>query len=702
MMRPLSIVGIALLWTAACCWAALAQQAEGQPTFRAQFRRQLQELLPGMGAENIPDRRDSQQKFQEVCFQLGAPGREADRAEACEVIAQALGTDLATPARIWLLKQLEYLGRAESVDAVAASLDDADPHVRDAARRALQNNPAPEANAKLLAKLPASSGTWRVGLINSLGARGDHASVGALVKLLGDEDQAAVAPAANALGKIGGPEATEALAAALPGASGELIASIADALLRCADKLLAQRNTDQAGDIYKQLYNPQMPRPIRLAALQGMLNAAGSNATRMILELLAGDDKDEQAIAAGQVENVLGSGALRASEKAFSELPTSGKVLLLAALAVQSDKSAMPVAVKAAESDNPDLRLAGIRALANLGDVSVVPMLIDFISGGGQVAGPAKDSLQQLVGDGVDEAIVDALTEAKVPVRGTLIEVIHARKAMVAVPALLKEAEHQDSGIRSRAVRALGDLARGEHVPEMIKLLLKSEKGRQRDEIEKAIMFVCNRIPEEDRRADPVLAALSRADLDQCCVLLPLLGRIGGNKALEAIQSAIKGDVSRGKEEIQEAGIRALCNWPDATVADELLKIAESSDNKSHRISTLRAYIRVITLPSQRPAKKTLGLLKKAMELAAGDDERRLILSRASSVRDIETLRFVVPYLDQESLAAQASRAVVELAHHRELREPNKAEFDKALKKVIRICEDRKLVDRARQYMEGL
>jgi len=240
-----------------------------------QFKQQLERLLPGMGAERIPDRRDPQQQFQQICLKLGAPGREAERTAACEVIAEALATRLAKPARIWLLKQLEYIGRAECVDAVAASFDDPDAHVRDAARRALQNNPTPQVGARLRAGLRDAQDTWRVGLINSLGARRDGAAVGALADLLAAGDEATAAAAANALGKIGGPHATKALAAALPRAPDQLKVRFADAYLRCADKLLAAGNKDAAMAVYKQLSTPDSPQAIRLAAAQGMLNAAG-------------------------------------------------------------------------------------------------------------------------------------------------------------------------------------------------------------------------------------------------------------------------------------------------------------------------------------------------------------------------------------------------------------------------------------------
>ena len=60
-----------------------------------------------------------------------------------------------------------------------------------------------------------------------------------------------------------------------------------------------------------------------------------------------------------------------------------------------------------------------------------------------------------------------------------------------------------------------------------------------------------------------------------------------------------------------------------------------------------------------------------------------------------------MPYLNQPAFAQEACGTVVELAHHRELREPNKAEFDKALDVVIRIGKDPGVVDRAKRYKKG-
>ena len=81
-------------------------------------------------------------------------------------------------------------------------------------------------------------------------------------------------------------------------------------------------------------------------------------------------------------------------------------------------------------------------------------------------------------------------------------------------------------------------------------------------------------------------------------------------------------------------------------------------------------------------------MLKRAMELASSDEQKALVLKRASAIRSLETLRFVAPYMDQPEFTQLACKTVVELAHHKDLRQPNKAEFNKALDKVIAPSKD--------------
>jgi len=261
----------------------------------------------------------------------------------------------------------------------------------------------------------------------------------------------------------------------------------------------------------------------------------------------------------------------------------------------------------------------------------------------------------------------------------------------------LKEAVHASPEVRARAMAALANLGRPGDLGAMVAAALRAEKGPERDNAEKAVMLVCEQVPDAARRAEPVVAVFRKSAPAERADLLPLLGRIGGPAARQIVQEALDGQDAA----LREAAVRGLCNWPDASVAEELLKLAKEAGEARHRVWALRALVRVVSLPGDRSDDRRLAALKQAMPLAARDEDRRLILERASAVRIVDCLRFVAPYMDQPALAEAACHAVVELAHHRGLRDPNKKEFEAALQKVLKTSKDAATRDRAKRYLHG-
>jgi hypothetical protein len=115
----------------------------------------------------------------------------------------------------------------------------------------------------------------------------------------------------------------------------------------------------------------------------------------------------------------------------------------------------------------------------------------------------------------------------------------------------------------------------------------------------------------------------------------------------------------------------------------------------------VRAVIRVAPLPDGRSDGQRLELLQQAMAMSTRDAERTLVLQRAAAIRTVQSLRFVLYYLDRPAYAQHASQTVVELAHHRGLRELHKAEFDEALDRVIGTSKDATVIERANRYKKG-
>lgn len=207
-----------------------------------------------------------------------------------------------------------------------------------------------------------------------------------------------------------------------------------------------------------------------------------------------------------------------------------------------------------------------------------------------------------------------------------------ARRAVDSVPALLAAAEDAEPAVRMAAMAALGQLAAPESVADLLTGVLKAKPGPEREAAEKAVMFVCNRAKAPEKRAEPLLAAWAKRSEDDRTALLPTLGRVGGPAAMKIIEAAM----ADKNPQRREAGFQALCLWPDASIAGKVLDLAQTDPNAEHRQLALRALIRVGPLPDQRPAAEKLELSKKAMALAARDEERNLVLKRCSAIRTVE------------------------------------------------------------------
>jgi hypothetical protein len=211
---------------------------------------------------------------------IAASADAALRGELEKRLGSILAAGASRAAKEYACRKLMLIGTAASVPALATLLADKDnSHM---ARFALQQIPAPEAGAALRTALGQVRGDLMIGMIASLAARGDVASVPALAPLLAADPQVAAA-AAEALGRIGGPEATAALNAADPLTAGGVGRAVVDARLACAEFSLATGKRSEAMAIYQGLAGLAKGKPeareIELAATRGLLACLDSAAS---------------------------------------------------------------------------------------------------------------------------------------------------------------------------------------------------------------------------------------------------------------------------------------------------------------------------------------------------------------------------------------------------------------------------------------
>ena len=194
--------------------------------------------------------------------------------------------DIATmsaPALIALLKdvgtsefrkakacvRLGELGAKDAIPVLAGLLDK--DHLNVYARSGLEPMAGPDADDALRAAIPKLKGNHLIGVINSLGKRRDARAVPALARLLHSPDQETARSAAASLGSIGGAQAQKDLQSALPKANGLVKLAIADAILICAERYLADGKRADALTLFASMSGPEIPKAMRLAAMNAII-----------------------------------------------------------------------------------------------------------------------------------------------------------------------------------------------------------------------------------------------------------------------------------------------------------------------------------------------------------------------------------------------------------------------------------------------
>ncbi len=658
--------------------ASAAALAAGEASFR--------DLLQAVAKYRFGQ---SRQPLKDAETAIHASAGKGERAEMRKALAELAGSASATiESRQWAMRQLGVVGTADEVGVLAAGLGQADLHFH--ARQALEACPAPQAAGALRAAMDRLKGRELAEVISSLAARGDGESLDKILSLIASDDAAVAQAATAAAGKLCQAR-PEALLAAVKKA--ELAGQASDSLLRVGDRLAGGGQAEQAAAIYQALLAAEA-RQVQSAALAGLVRTAGQSGRQALASWLASDSPDKQKSAV----EVLGQlPADQASAVIGEQLPKAKSAAALAMLEILARRGEIRAAgavAQAASSEDATVRLAALKALGRAGDESAVGVLLKAIQAAdAEPAQAARSSLVDLAGGKVTEAIVGAMKSAQPAVRVELIRVLVSRNAGEAASAILAETKHPDAAVRAEALAALGKLSDPQALPALVGLLVEAREDPVRQSAAKAVETVALRIADSDQRTAPLLAGLAKADAAGKAALLRSLARLGGDKALAAVRSALK-DADAG---VQDAAVRSLADWTDAAAADDLLAMARGHEKEVYRVLALRALLRVIALPTDRSAEQTVKLYEEAWTAGRRAEDKKLVLAQLATFPHPRTLELAVACAGEKALTQEAATAAFRLA---EALFPVDANAVKVSMDKLAGATEGEIAKKARQFVE--
>ncbi|HLU47969.1 MAG TPA: HEAT repeat domain-containing protein [Planctomycetota bacterium] len=398
------------------------------PALRADeaLDRAIQSLLESMPADTAaqerellePVARDSEEAVVALAARLGSeegkrstveyaisglatyasrPGATAERAGVERGLIRAIEAVENVVDRGFLLTTLERVASPKSIDLLVRFVTDETSS--NLAIRSLVAIGTPEAAQALHDSLPKSWGRARVQLIDALARLGRSEAAKDLLDLAEDEDDATRHTTWLALASFATPEATDALTSILEKA--RLSSSVTErraaytALLRLAERLGARGNVERAAGICKALIHKaetastesdRTPTHVRVAALDVLVGVAREQAFGEVLQALRHEDPQIRAAAARLAIDLDAPASERRDGESGREAATRKIAELLAdanseraiditrLLGARGDASALPALRRSWESDDPQLRLASLRAAARIEERPLAPL----------------------------------------------------------------------------------------------------------------------------------------------------------------------------------------------------------------------------------------------------------------------------------------------------------------------------------------
>lgn len=561
----------------------------------------------------------------------------------------------AKPEQALACKELAIHGSAACVPALTPLL--ADEQLASWARISLEAIPDKAAGQALVDAAEKLDGLLLVGVINSIGERGEVVAAPVLAQRLKNQDAEVASAAAVALGKIGGEDATKSLRQALADAPQDVRPAVAEGCILCAEQLLADGDSVAAAELFDEIRKAAVPKQRVLEATRGAILARGAKGLPMLLEQLRSDDQAIFQIALRTARELPGAGVGDALVGEALEASPDRAALLLSALVDRRDGSLPAAVLEVASRGDKPVRLAAIEAIGRLGDAAHIAALLKIAGeSDAEIAAGAKAALTRLPGKEVNRDLAQRLRESDKGALRTLIEVVGERR-IDATDQLVAALESEDPAVRRAALTALGATVRPESLEMLVAAVVDEDHAEDAQAAVKALREACIRMPDREACAALLAESLRNAPLETKLDLLEILGDVGGAKALATIAATAKSN----DDKLQDAGSRLLGGWMSVDAAPVLLDLSKNLKGDKYKVRSLRGMIRLVRqfpLPDDQRA----AMCQQALDAATRPDEQKLVLEVLERYPTVATLKIAGHAAKLPKLKDDATRVAMSIA----------------------------------------
>lgn len=394
----------------------------------------------------------------------------------------------------------------------------------------------------------------------------------------------------------------------------------------------------------------------RAAGINLLVSAMGKDATKTLLK----EAKHHDAAYTGSVLRAAGQYLTQTSVskwvKQYGKMEDAGKVELLEMLRERKEPEVLDKCiVRAIESDNETLRLAGIRALDFQDKDKALPLLLRTLEGAtsDRILSTIQHTLLRIVSteDAVLIAEKLALSNNQ-KAKGVLVHILAERNATNQFDVIANLLDKADPHLKRTIYKAMPSISTEKDLPRLIGLLSRTEEEENINAVQHALVQVLHHAGKEN--ASVIYKALG--EFEDTSKLIPILPTLGNEKALMLISERMQS----GNDKEKKAAIQALAAWEGTESLPYLFKTIVGSKGAIRELSFYHYLQKVMAL--EQPHDQKLLLIRKLMPYSSTLAEKKQVITAAQSAKTFLSLVFVSDYLEDADLADVASNAVIQIA----------------------------------------
>ena len=582
---------------------------------------------------------------------------EAKRLETANTYAKALNLALHNETKAFIIRQLEMIGKEESIDALSSFLTDR--RLIGPASQALVAMRSDKANQVLVAALKKEqSEEIKIQLVNAI-AQSNATDVEALLLDLLKEAKSVnyKKTVQKALSTLGSTSSLKPLKSA---ASNDKFAYTKDS---STASYLALLNTLKISDIKAvrkeaqallKTGKKQNQPDLQIAAMELLINMPNENKSKLMTYAL----KDGSPALVASTLRMLPSSL---TDKDYSTLI---KLLNAASPATQTpiiywlgnqkiEKSVSEIS-KFAHSDNALLKTAAIRSLAKIGNKDALIQLTSLlVSDNKETINLAKNALSTYHGDmsyELTSKFNDSSNEGKI----AILQLIASRRMMNLYTMVYNLLSTDNAMVKAEAANTLQYVSTEDNLKDLF-LQLEKPNAEFIPELQNAINAALSNLT-ADEQIEIIAKQVNKAGA-KSHLYYPAIAYTGTQEAMNQLVEEYK----TSTDDQKQAAFEALTTWKSFDVIYPLLDIARNSDNSKEKNEAIDAIINTVVKSSQTQAVKYL-FLREALEMTESDKQKKSIINQLGNTKMYQALILLEPYMDVPTLKESAAQASMKLA----------------------------------------